>query len=448
MLTSDFDYNLPKQLIAQIPLEPRDSSRLMVIDKKLKKIEHQKFYGIVDYLKKGDLLVWNNTKVFKARLKGRLMLDEAVVPPLFKEGTRGGQLTPPHPPLKKGGVTTAAKILNVAPVEIFLVKPMENNMVWKVLAKPGRKLRLGMKIVFVPPQRDPALGRDIPEWSAEVMLKENDGTFLIQFAEDDMSVRAKANKYGEVPVPPYIRTSAIGLQTSGAGRPKSEDRSLIAQYQTVYAKEEGSVAAPTAGFHFTPELIAKLKAKGVEFAEVTLHVGLGTFLPVKTAKVEDHKMHSEWVEVTAKNADLINQAKAEGRRVVAVGTTTVRALEGVARLSPSFQEGARPQRLTCPQRSRLRGGRGVAMAGAVGGVAEVVESQLRPFSGDINIFIYPGFKFKVVDALITNFHLPKSTLLMLVCAFANDREFVLRCYDKAVAEKYRFFSFGDAMLVK
>jgi len=432
MLTSDFDYNLPKQLIAQIPLEPRDSSRLMVIDKKLKKIEHQKFYGIVDYLKKGDLLVWNNTKVFKARLKGRLMLDEAVVPPLFKEGTRGGQLTPPHPPLKKGGVTTAAKILNVAPVEIFLVKPMENNMVWKVLAKPGRKLRLGMKIVFVPPQRDPALGRDIPEWSAEVMLKENDGTFLIQFAEDDMSVRAKANKYGEVPVPPYIRTSAIGLQTSGAGRPKSEDRSLIAQYQTVYAKEEGSVAAPTAGFHFTPELIAKLKAKGVEFAEVTLHVGLGTFLPVKTAKVEDHKMHSEWVEVTAKNADLINQAKAEGRRVVAVGTTTVRALEGVYSLQ-STDYGRATEKVAISHSKS---------------VVSSLSSVVRPYSGDINIFIYPGFKFKIVDALITNFHLPKSTLLMLVCAFAGDRKFILECYEKAVEEKYRFFSFGDAMLIK
>jgi S-adenosylmethionine:tRNA ribosyltransferase-isomerase len=227
-----------------------------------------------------------------------------------------------------------------------------------------------------------------------------------------MSVRAKANKYGEVPTPPYIENSKFEIRNS-----KLEQR-----YQTVYAKEEGSVAAPTAGFHFTPELIAKLKTKGVEFAEVTLHVGLGTFLPVKTDSLEEHHMHSEWVELTSKNTDLINSAKAEGRRVVAVGTTTVRALEGVARLSPSYQEG-------------------------VGGVAEVMASQLRPYSGDINIFIFPGFKFKVVDALITNFHLPKSTLLMLVCAFAGDREFVLECYQKAVEEKYRFFSFGDAMLI-
>lgn len=401
MLTSDFDYNLPTEFIAQTPSEPRDSSRLMVLDRKAKKSEDKHFFDITNYLKKGDLLVWNNTKVFKARLRGHVMLDEETA-----------SATPPKPPLGKMGITPTDRILNVAPVEIFLVRPMENNKVWKVLAKPGRKLRLGMKIVFVPPQWDPDRTRrdDFPEWSAEVMLKENDGTFLIQFAEDDMSVRAKANKYGEVPTPPYIGTGLLANNNS----------QLSERYQTVYAKEEGSVAAPTAGFHFTPELIEKLKNKGVEFAEVTLHVGLGTFLPVKTESLEEHHMHSEWVELTAKNADLINQAKAEGRRVVAVGTTTVRVLEGVARLSPYSQEG-------------------------VVGVAEVVE--LRPYSGDINIFIYPGFKFKVVDALITNFHLPKSTLLMLVCAFVGDREFVLRCYDKAVAEKYRFFSFGDAMFI-
>ncbi len=367
MRTSDFDYNLPKQLIAQIPLEPRDSSRLMVLDREIKKVEDKRFFDIMDYLQKGDLLVWNNTKVFKARLRGTLALDEEA------DGL-------------ENKIDTTGKILNASPVEIFLVKPMENNKVWKVLAKPGRKLRLGMKIVFA------------ADFSAEVLLKENDGTYLIEFAEDDMSVRAKANKYGEVPTPPYVETSS------------SSER-----YQTVYAKEEGSVAAPTAGFHFTPELIAKLKDKGVEFAEVTLHVGLGTFLSVKTDSLEEHHMHSEWVELTSKNADLINAAKAEGRRVVAVGTTTVRGLEGIA-LKFAGQTDAEP--------------------------------VLRPYSGDINIFIYPGFKFKVVDTLITNFHLPKSTLLMLVSAFAGSREFILDCYQKAVEEKYRFFSFGDAMLIK
>lgn len=367
MLASDFDYNLPKQLIAQIPLEPRDSSRLMTLDRQTKKAEDKHFYDIVGCLKKGDLLVWNNTKVFKARLRGQIMLDEET------DGL-------------EEKIDTTGKFLNMAPVEIFLVKPMENNKVWKVLAKPGRKLRLGMKVIFA------------EDFSAEVMLKENDGTFLIQFAEDDMLVRAKANKYGEVPTPPYIENPKSEIRN-----PKLEER-----YQTVYAKEEGSVAAPTAGFHFTPELIAKLKNKGVEFAEVTLHVGLGTFLPVKTETLEEHHMHSEWVEITSKNADLINQAKAEGRRVVAVGTTTVRVLEGVIK-----QEGL-----------------------------------IRPYSGDINIFIYPGFKFKVVDALITNFHLPKSTLLMLVSAFAGDTKFILDCYQKAVEEKYRFFSFGDAMFIQ
>lgn len=361
MLTSDFDYNLPKELIAQFPLEPRDSSRLMVIDKVGQQSVDKHFSDIVDFLQKGDLLVWNNTKVFKARLRGSLMLDESVIK-IDKK------------------IDTTDKILNVSSVEIFLVRPMENNKVWKVLAKPGRKLRLGMKVVFA------------EDFSAEVMLKENDGTYLIQFDEDDMSVRAKANKYGEVPTPPYVESKDSGFEQT---------------YQTVYAKEEGSVAAPTAGFHFTPQLIEALKAKGVEFAEVTLHVGLGTFLPVKTDKIEEHAMHNEWVEITSKNVDLINQAKAEGRRVVAVGTTTVRVLEGVAK-----QEGS-----------------------------------LRPYTGDINIFIYPGFEFKIVTALITNFHLPKSTLLMLVSAFAGSREFMLECYHKAVAEKYRFFSFGDAMFI-
>lgn len=398
MLTSDFDYNLPKELIAQTPLEPRDGSRLMVVSRRNadfasakssihdfdrsqnrenRKIEERHFFDIVDYLQPGDLLVWNNTKVFKARLRGSLVLDESVME-MGKVGSTDHRQSgaPPH-----GG----GKIWNSSPIEIFLVKPMENNKVWTVLAKPGRKLRLGMQIVFA------------EDFRAEVMLKEKDGTFLIQFDEDDMSVRAKANKYGEIPLPPYV-----GSQKQEVG-----SKNLSEQYQTVYAKEEGSVAAPTAGFHFTPELIEKLKAKGVEFAEVTLHVGLGTFLPVKTEKIEEHKMHSEHVELTAKNADLINQAKAEGRRVVAVGTTTVRVLEGIMK----------------------------------------TEGELHPYTGDINIFIFPGCKFQIVDALITNFHLPKSTLLMLVSAFVGDKDFVLECYQKAVEEKYRFFSFGDAMFI-
>jgi len=366
MFTSEFDYNLPKESIAQFPAEPRDSSKLMIVDRKNKTTQDRNFFDILKYLSEGDLLVWNNTKVFKARLRGQLMLDEAA------DGIK-----------KK--IDTTDRIFNSSPVEIFLIRPMENNKVWKVLAKPGRKLRLGIKVIFA------------GDFSCEVLLKENDGTFLVQFEDDDVSVRAKANKYGEVPTPPYIKNNETGT-----------DNELSERYQTIYAKEEGSVAAPTAGFHFTPELVEKLKEKGVQFAEVTLHVGLGTFLPVKAEKVEEHKMHSEWVELTAKNADLINIAKAEGRRVVAVGTTTVRTLEGIAKMF----------------------------------------SKIKPYSGDINIFITPGFKFKIVDALITNFHLPKSTLLMLVSAFVGDTDFVLECYKQAIKEKYRFYSFGDAMLIK
>ncbi|MBI5221647.1 MAG: tRNA preQ1(34) S-adenosylmethionine ribosyltransferase-isomerase QueA [Candidatus Magasanikbacteria bacterium] len=365
MKTKYFDYFLPHDLIAQTPSEPRDSSRLMIVDKNTQQIKHKHFSDIINYLQEGDLLVWNNSKVFKARLRGTIELDEKTAD-------------------TKIPANATDKIINAAKVEIFLVRPMENFGVWKALAKPGRKLRLGIKIVFA------------KDFFAEVISKESDGTVLLQFKDDDLEVRAKANKYGEVPTPPYIKSGTFV--------------NLDKRYQTVYAKHEGSVAAPTAGFHFTPELIEKLEKKGVQFAEVTLHVGLGTFLPVKTEMVEEHKMHSEWIELSDKNAHLINNAKAEGRRVVAVGTTTVRTLEGLA--------------------------------------LKFAKDQLEPYQGDINIFITPGFKFKIVDALITNFHLPQSTLLMLVSAFVGDRESILKCYETAVKEKYRFFSFGDAMLIK
>ena len=401
MLTSDFDYNLPQELIAQTPATPRDCSRLMVVDKDTHKIEHKHFYDIVDYLSAGDLLVWNNSKVFKARLKGTIELDQAAddIP---------------------GIVTSTNKILNVPKkVEIFLVRPHENRGVWRVLAKPGRKLRLGMRVVFA------------PDFACEIMTKEKDGTLLVQFGEEDLIVREKANKYGEVPTPPYVTLKYENIKTS---------KQLSEQYQTVYARSEGSVAAPTAGFHFTTELIEKLKIKGVEFAEVTLHVGLGTFIPVKSEKVEDHHMHSEWVEITAANADKINAAKRDGRRVVAVGTTTVRTLESVASLSVMLSEAKHP--LTQTKRD--------SSAEFILSEANVPQNDnwVRPYTGDVNIFITPGFKFQVVDTLITNFHLPCSTLIMLVSAFADDRKFILDCYQTAVKENYRFYSFGDAMLLK
>lgn len=377
MHTNDFNFELPVGRIAQTPAEPRDGAKLMVIDKNTQSHDDTVFRDIISYVSVGDVLVWNNSKVFKARLYGEVELNDAA------DGV-------------EEKVTPTGKIVNAPRVEIFLVRPMENNHVWKVLARPGKKLRLGMTVRFA------------DDFAGEVLLKEDDGTLLMQFADDDMVVRAKANQYGEVPTPPYIDSAEAKAAVN-----------VIERYQTVYAKHEGSVAAPTAGFHFTPELIETLKAKGVEFAEVTLHVGLGTFLPVKADMTEDHVMHSEWVELTDKNAAIINIAKAEGRRIIAVGTTTVRSLEGVA-----------------------------AVCSAGSKSSDVGKPLLRGFTGDINIFITPGFEFKIIDAMITNFHLPKSTLLMLVCAFVGDREFALRCYKEAIEKEYRFYSFGDAMLIK
>lgn len=363
MLTTDFDYVLPPERIAQAPIEPRDHSKLMVIDRANKKITHQQFFEAIDYLQPGDLLVWNNSKVFKARLFGDLI-------------SATGEKLRDH----------------TKPVEIFLIRAMENVGIWKVLAKPGKHVRPGMRVSFA------------SDFFCEVVAKEPEGTILVQFSEDAAAVRAKANQYGSVPLPPYVKDEKHEIDVNS--------------YQTVYAKHEGSVAAPTAGFHFTPELIAKLKAKGVEFAEVTLHVGLGTFLPVKTEKIEDHTMHSEVVELSAETAAAINAAKAAGRRVIAVGTTTVRTLEGVAKLTAEY-------------------------AGKETGA----QTWVSPYHGDLNLFITPGFEFRVIDALFTNFHLPKSTLLMLVSAFMGDRAFTLAAYNLAVAEKYRFYSFGDAMFI-
>ena len=363
MLTSDFNYELPLERIAQTPVEPRDHSKLMVVNRLNKKIVHQHFFNILEYLKPGDLLVWNNSKVFKARLFGDLL-------------SATGEVLREH----------------AKPVEIFLIRAMENEGVWKVLAKPGKHVLPGMRVSFA------------SDFFCEVIAKEPEGTILVQFGDSEEVVRKKANQYGLIPLPPYVKDEKHEID--------------IDTYQTVYAKYEGSVAAPTAGFHFTPELIAKLKAKGIEFAEVTLHVGLGTFLPVKTEKIADHTMHAEVVEIPEATAVAINKAKKEGRRVIAVGTTTVRTLEGVARLAAEFS-----------------------------GRESGHQTWIEPYHGDLNLFITPGFEFKIIDALITNFHLPKSTLLMLVSAFMGDREFTLDCYRQAVAAEYRFYSFGDAMFI-
>ncbi|KKR48335.1 MAG: S-adenosylmethionine:tRNA ribosyltransferase-isomerase [Candidatus Magasanikbacteria bacterium GW2011_GWC2_40_17] len=340
MLLSDFDYHLPQELIAQEPIKPRDHARLLILHQDNQPLEHLHFFDLPKFLKAGDVLVFNDTKVFKARLLGTITNKEAAA-------------------------------------EIFLLRPLDENN-WEVLLKPGKKLQIGSQVNF--------------EENLEciIVAKPVDGPAVAKFNKTKNDVLQIAEKIGHVPIPPYIKT-------------EPQDAS---DYQTVYAKEIGSVAAPTAGFHFTPEILEKIEKMGIQVEFVTLHVGLGTFLPVKTEKVEDHKMHSEWVEVSTATASAINQAKKENRRVIAVGTTTARTLEGVVQ--------------------------------ALG--------ELKQFSGDINIFITPGFKFKIIDGLITNFHLPKSTLLMLVSALSG-REKILAAYEETVKKEYKFFSFGDAMLI-
>ncbi|MCR5282315.1 MAG: tRNA preQ1(34) S-adenosylmethionine ribosyltransferase-isomerase QueA [Lachnospiraceae bacterium] len=344
MKKSDFYYELPKELIAQHPLEDRSSSRLLYVNKESGDLKHLHFRDIVEFLKPGDCLVLNNTKVLPARLYGR------------REDT--------------GAV-----------VEVLLLRRRE-LMLWEVLVKPGKKARPGMKLVF---------GEG--ELRAEVVDIVEEGNRLIRFDCDGVFEEV-LDRIGQMPLPPYITE-------------KLEDQS---RYQTVYAKEEGSSAAPTAGLHFTPQLLEQVKEMGVKICYVTLHVGLGTFRPVKEENILDHHMHTEWYEITPESAEMINSTKEKGGRVICVGTTSVRTIESAA--EPDEKIGYR------------------------------VKAQ----SGDTSIFIYPGYEFKIPDGLITNFHLPESTLIMLVSALAG-REHILHAYEEAVREKYRFFSFGDAMLI-
>ena len=337
---SEFNYELPEELIAQVPIQKRDESRLMVLNRKEKTIEHKTFKDILDYLKPGDVLVRNNTKVIPARLYGK----------------------------KDTG----------ANVEFLLLNRIEGD-IWESIVRPGNKLHVGTKVIF---------GDGLLQ--AEILDTMPGGTRKVQFSYDGI-FNEILDKIGLMPLPPYIHETL-----------KEKDR-----YQTVYAKYEGSAAAPTAGLHFTDELLKELSKKGVEIANVTLHVGIGTFRPVKEETVEEHEMHSEHFYIKKEDADIINKAKKEGRRVIAVGTTSCRVLESIA-----SEEG-------------------------------YVEEQER----DTNIFIYPGYKFKCIDGLITNFHLPESTLIMLVSALAG-KDYVMSAYNEAVKERYRFFSFGDAMFIQ
>ncbi len=340
MKTSDFNFELPPELIAQDPLEDRSSSRLLVLDKVTGERKHRIFRDILRFLKPGDCLVINDTKVIPARLIG----------------------------MKKD---TGANI------EFLLLKRKEND-IWETLVKPGRKCKVGARISF---------GEG--ELEAEVQEVLPDGNRLVQFSYDGIFEEV-LDRLGQMPLPPYITHKL-----------KDKDR-----YQTVYAKYEGSAAAPTAGLHFTKELLEEIREMGVKIARVTLHVGLGTFRPVKVDNVLDHHMHSEFYQVSEEAADLINGTKRAGGRIISVGTTSTRTLESVA----------------------------------------LEDGTVIPGSGNTEIFIYPGYQFKVIDALITNFHLPESTLLMLVSALAG-REHILEAYEEAVRERYRFFSFGDAMFI-
>ncbi len=342
MLRKDFWYDLPKELIAQEPADPRDAARLMVLDRQNDSIVHSVFHDLPQFLEKGDLLVVNNSKVLPARLMG-------------------------------------TKVPTGAVCELLLLRQVKGDT-WECLARPGKRMQAGTKVEFGDGSLTAVVDETLP-----------DGNKYVTFTYDTETLYEKLDEFGKMPLPPYITKQL-------------EDQS---QYQTVYAKELGSAAAPTAGLHFTPQLMDTIRAMGVNIAEVTLHVGLGTFRPVNEESIEDHQMHSEWYSVSEETAKLINDTRAAGHRVIAVGTTSCRTLESVW----------------------------------------AKHGKIVPCSGNTSIFIYPGIELKAIDGLITNFHLPESTLIMLISAFYGYDK-TMAAYKVAVEEKYRFFSFGDAMFIK
>ena len=364
LLVSDFNYQLPPELIAQEPLTDRSASRLLHLDRKSGELRDRWFREFPDLLRPDDLVVFNNTRVFPARLYGR------------RSGEKAQALSPHNP---------AAKEFLRGRVEVLLVRQISHQPnEWECLVRPGRKIGIGERLFF----------GEANDLQAEVIGRGSFGERRIRFAPV-ADFFGLVEHLGHVPLPPYISREDI-----------SDDRE---RYQTIYARERGSVAAPTAGLHFTPEVLTRMKERGIETAEITLHVGLGTFQPVRVERVEDHKLHCETYSISDEAAGAINRALESRRRIVAVGTTTVRTLEYVAQQSK--------------------------------------DGRVTAGSGDADIFIYPGYEFRVVGALLTNFHLPQSTLLMLVCAFAG-KEHTLAAYRHAVEEKYRFYSYGDCMLVE
>ena len=377
MEVKDFYYDLPEELIAQDPLEKRDESRFMVIHRDTGEIEHRKFHDIIEYLNPGDCLVINDTKVIPARLLGE------------KEET--------------GAAIEVLLLKDASERYAELAKSEKNTRIWECLVKPGKKMKPGARVVF---GKDEATGEAL--LSAEVIDTVEEGNRIIRFEYDGIWEEV-LDKLGEMPLPPYITH-------------KLQDKT---RYQTVYAKNEGSAAAPTAGLHFTSELLKEIEDKGIKIARLTLHVGLGTFRPVKVEKIEDHHMHTEYYELTQEAADIINETRAKGGRVISVGTTSTRTLETIGTLQGLHKN---ESAVTSDVKS------------------DSFLQEIKPASGWTNIFIYPGYEFKVVDSLITNFHLPESTLIMLVSAFYN-RDDVMAAYEEAVRERYRFFSFGDAMML-
>lgn len=351
MRIDEFDYNLPEELIAQYPSKERDKCRLMVLNREDGSLSHEMFYDIIDHLREGDCMVFNSSKVIPARLFG-------------------------------------TKISTGVPVEFLLVKRKNNPDEWETMVRPGRRLKPGDRVAF---------GEGSNQIEAEIISYGDGGTRIVKFYYDGIFME-RLEELGKMPLPPYIDRES-----------EEEDKEM---YQTVYADKPGSVASPTAGLHFTEELLEKVKAKGVKLEFVTLHVGIGTFRPVKVENIEDHKMHFEEYSISEETADSINASILSGNRIISVGTTSTRTLESAA-----YKD------------------------------EKTGKFLIKSGGGSTGIFIYPGYKFKIVNALVTNFHLPKSTLIMLISALYN-REKILEAYEIAVKEKYRFFSYGDAMLIE
>ncbi len=386
MLVSAFDYQLPERLIAQEPVARRDQSRLLVIHRASGALTDTFFYTLPDYLRRGDVLVVNNTRVFPARLIGRRRT------------------------LDSNTTTVGAR------VEVFLVRRLEANL-WETLVKPGKALRPGTQVEFA----DGVLTGEVVEWLAA-------GRRLIRFSGAD-DFDAAVDRIGRTPLPPYIKRS-------------DESRFDSERYQTVFARERGAIAAPTAGLHLTPELLDRLRAQGVEVVALTLHVGYGTFQPVRVERVEDHQVEPESYSIGEEAAACLNRALAEGRRVIAVGTTTTRALESARRQTEEEEKG-REEDKEIRQWATSRTGDNGSLSNPL--------SPLFPFSDSVtyattSLFIYPGFEFRVLSGLVTNFHLPRSSLLMLVAAFGG-YDLMMRAYHHAVEQAYRFYSYGDAMLI-